>query len=87
MAKYKVVWTESAIIDLRNIVQYISLDHPQKSRHIFQKIKINALKLTVFPLRGRIVPEFKVFSLAIYRELIIKPWRLIYRIEGKTVYV
>jgi len=38
-------------------------------------------------LRGRIVPELLKEGIAIYRELIAQPWRIIYKIENDTVYI
>jgi len=39
------------------------------------------------PNRGRVVPELKFYNIITYRELIVAPWRIIYRIENDTVYV
>ncbi|MDO8957925.1 MAG: type II toxin-antitoxin system RelE/ParE family toxin, partial [Deltaproteobacteria bacterium] len=39
------------------------------------------------PERGRIIPELREQGIAQYRELIIPPWRMIYRISEKTVHV
>jgi plasmid stabilization system protein ParE len=33
------------------------------------------------------VPELLRHGLAVWRELIVKPYRILYRIEGQTVYV
>ena len=38
-------------------------------------------------MRGRIVPELHWHGVARFQELIERPWRLIYRIDGSTVYV
>ena len=40
-----------------------------------------------FPDRGRIVPELRIVDIFLYRELIEKPWRIIYRHDDKRVYV
>jgi toxin ParE1/3/4 len=40
-----------------------------------------------FPDRGRIVPEVQDQGITLYRELIVPPWRIIYRISEKAVYV
>ena len=36
---------------------------------------------------GRVVPEFAHFGIRSWRELIVRPYRVIYRIDGHTVYV
>jgi Txe/YoeB family toxin of Txe-Axe toxin-antitoxin module len=39
------------------------------------------------PLKGRIVPELKIFNIDIYREIIENPWRIIYRVQDKEVII
>ena len=39
------------------------------------------------PERGRVVPELAAVGIRTYRELVVEPWRLVYRITEKTVYV
>ncbi|MFQ5686592.1 MAG: type II toxin-antitoxin system prevent-host-death family antitoxin [Candidatus Scalindua sp.] len=39
------------------------------------------------PERGRIVPELKEYNILQYREIIIDPWRVIYKVAGKKVFV
>jgi len=39
------------------------------------------------PTRGRIVPELKRHGVTGFRELIERPWRMIYFIKGKRVSV
>ena len=85
--KFTVYWTASARIDLIEIIDYIFEDNPDNAETIFQKIKDYSIKLAGFPERGRIVPELKFHNIETYRELIISPWRLIYRIEEKKVYI
>jgi len=43
--------------------------------------------LNQFPDRGRIVPELKAYGILSYRELIISPWRVVYRTSEQKVYV
>ncbi len=85
--KYKVIWSKVAEDDLINIIEYISVDSPSTALKIFKKIKQIANNLYIFPKRGRIVPELRDQGILQYRELIIAPWRIIYRIAEKNVYV
>jgi len=83
--KYKIVWANVAEYDLKDIIEYISLDSPQNALRILKKIKQKASELYTFPERGRIVPELQDQGILQYREIVIPPWRLIYRItEGKV---
>ncbi len=85
--KYKVVWTNVAENDLKEIIDFISVDSPQNALKILKSIKRKASNLYTLPERGRIVPELHGQGIFQYRELIIPPWRLIYRIGERKVYV
>ena len=84
---YDVIWSETSEKDLTGIVEYIAADSPSNAFEIFKEIKQKASRLYTFPDRGRIVPELKDQGIVLYRELIVPPWRIIYRISKKTVYV
>lgn len=85
--KYTVYWTKIAQDDFIEIIEYISLDSQNIAEEIFEKIKKQTMKLESFPERGRIVPELDFHNINNYRELIITPWRIIYRIEEQKVYI
>ncbi|MCB9482341.1 MAG: type II toxin-antitoxin system RelE/ParE family toxin [Desulfobacteraceae bacterium] len=85
--KYNVIWANVAEKDLINIIEYIADDSPENAEKILAKIKKQASDLYTMPERGRIVPELYDQGVLLYRELIIEPWRLIYRISGKEIYV
>ena len=85
--EYKVIWADVAENDLTNIIEYIAESNPQNAFYILKKIRQKASHLYTLPERGRIVPELQDQGIIQYRELIISPWRLIYRIYERTVYV
>ena len=85
--KYEVIWSNIAEKDLIDVVEYISADSPSTALKSFKNIKQKASKLYSFPERGRVVPELRDQGIVQYRELIISPWRVIYRISEKSVYV
>ena len=84
---YDVIWSETSEKDLMGIVEYIAADSPSNAFEIFKEIKQKASSLYTFPDRGRIVPELKDQGIVLYRELIVPPWRIIYRISKKAVYI
>jgi addiction module RelE/StbE family toxin len=84
---YQIVWAETAENDLIEIIEYIANDSLDNALQIFDKIKQRASSLYAFPERGRVVPELQDQGIYTYRELIIPPWRIIYRISTKDVYV
>ena len=85
--EYKVVWTNVAENDLKEIIDFISIDNPQNALKIFKNIKQKASNLYTLPERDRIVPELQGQGISQYRELIVPPWRLMYRIGERKVYV
>ncbi len=84
---HTVSWAEVARNDLKQIVGYIAIDSPGNASRILKKIKNKTSDLYTIPDRGRIVPELKEQGIKTYRELIIAPWRIIYRITNTTVFV
>ncbi|MCJ7601711.1 MAG: type II toxin-antitoxin system RelE/ParE family toxin [Desulfobulbaceae bacterium] len=84
---FKVQWARIAEEDLTNILLYIAEDSPTNARSIFNQIKEKASSLTQFPERGRIVPELQGQGIFFYRKLIVAPWRVIFRISDKKVYI
>ncbi len=84
---YQVVWAGVAENDLKEILEYIAIDNPLSALEIFQEIKQRASSLYTFPERVRVVPELLDQSILIYRELVVPPWKIIYRISDKIVYV
>jgi len=85
--KYEVLWAATTEDDLANIVDYVANDSPSNALKILQKIKETASRLYHSPERGRIVPELQDQGILQYRELIVPPWRIMYRTVGKNVFV
>ena len=84
---YKVKWTSSAKNDLLSIVEYIKKDNAIAAKKVFEQIREKAQSSHFLPLRGRLVPELAKEGVTLYRELIISPWRVIYKIEGDSTYI
>lgn len=84
---YQVYWSKTAESDLIAIIQFIRDNSPQAAAKTFTNIKDKTSDLVLFPERGRIVPELLAQGIGHYRELIISPWRVIYRFSGDAVYV
>ena len=85
--QYEVLWSESAEDDLMRILEYIAVDDLQNAQNLFKKIKENADSLYIHLNRGRIVPELKDHGILQYREIIVRPWRILYLISKQDVYV
>ena len=87
MKKFRVEWSRAASTDLLNIINYISEDSTTAAFSIFEKIRSKCETLNQSPERGRVVPELKEYGISSYHEIIVKPWRIIYRISDKKIYV
>ena len=84
---FNVIWAGSAVQDLENIIAYIAEDSPSNARKILSKIKKSVSDLYHSPHRGRFMPELQSQGVLLYRELIIAPWRITYRVSESTVLV
>ncbi|MGD8833944.1 MAG: type II toxin-antitoxin system RelE/ParE family toxin [Desulfobacteraceae bacterium] len=84
---YQIVWAGVAESDLKEIIEYIAIDSPGNALNIFTEIRQSASSLYTSPERGRIVPELQNQGILTYRELVIPPWRIVYRISAKHIYV
>jgi len=85
--KYDIIWAGVAENDLKEIIEYIAIDSPANALKALEKVKQKASSLYTLPERGRIVPELQDQGILLYRELIVPPWRIIYRISEMKVYV
>ena len=75
----RVILAPRAIQDLSEIVRYISLSNPQAAKEFGYALIDAALSLKSMPERGRLVPEF---ADGVTRELIYRPYRIVYRISS-----
>ena len=84
---FRVQWAEAAVRDLEELISYIAADSPLNAERILDKLEKRARTLESTPARGRVVPELAHFGIRNWRELIVKPYRIIYRIDEDTVNV
>ena len=70
----KILWTEPAIEDLRNLHGYIAKDSKEFASTFVGKIILSVDKLTDFPRLGRMVPEADQEAI---RELLYHNYRII----------
>jgi len=83
MSKARVVWTEKARQDLREIIRYLRRYSSEAAERISQQIVEATRRLEDFPLSGRVVPELAETG---FREVIVGDYRVIYEaMEDDTV--
>jgi len=80
----QVIWTEPALDDLNDIAEYIALSNVGAAKLLVENIFDSVSRLESFPESGRIPVEIKEFS---YREVIVNPCRIFYKLENSIVYI
>jgi addiction module RelE/StbE family toxin len=83
---HKVIWTDEAIADLRQLVAFISNDNPAAAVKLGETLIQKSMMLAAHPRLGRRLRDSRKDVL---RELIVPPYRLIYEIEdvASSVYI
>jgi toxin ParE1/3/4 len=85
---FTVFLTKDAEVDLNELYDYIlTNDSSGKAEYVLQQIEKNLLSLSEFPERGAHPKELLKLGVREYREIFFKPYRIIYRIINKNVYV
>ena len=80
----KLIWTEPALRQLEEIVDYIALDKPSAAEKVARAIFGATDHVEKFKLLGRSIPEFPVPN---YRQLWISPCWIYYRIIDGDIFV
>ncbi len=77
----KVVWTQRALDDLKDIGDYISKDSFKYAKITLEKLVETESIIENYPLLGRFVPEINDKTI---REIIKGNYRVIYQIRKET---
>lgn len=85
---FAVFLTKDAARDIEELYDYISLhDASGKADHVLDQIEKAFSRLSEFPERGVYPKELSAIGVREYREVFFKPYRIIYRIMDKNVFV
>jgi len=85
---HSVLLTDDAVRDLEELDAYITAqDGPGGAEHVLAKIADAFISLEELPERGSYPPELAAIGVHEYREVFFKPYRIIYRVRKKTIYV
>ncbi len=82
MAQIK--WTEPALNDLNEIAEYIALVKPNAAKKLVSSVFKSVKRLKDFPESGSKTSELPDAG---YREIIVGPCRVFYRVEAVNVYI
>ena len=78
----KIVWTEPAVEDLRELYAYIARDSEMYASGFVERIILAVERLLEHPKVGRVVPESNDENI---RELLFQRYRIIYRLQNDNI--
>ena len=86
--KFSVTLIQEAEDDLFDIYGYIlNNDSPAHAEYVLLKLQEACVSLDEMPERGHIPPELERIGITEFKEIHFKPYRIIYEIEKKTVFI
>lgn len=80
----EIVWTEPALNELNEIAEYIAVSNEFAAKKLVQTIFNKIERLETHPESGKVPTEISTLN---YRELVVKPCRIFYRVDGKKVFI
>ena len=87
-AKFEVLLTEGAELDLEAIHDYISeFDCVANANYVLDELMNIVESLSRFPERGSYPKELVSLGIKEYRQTFFKPYRVIYRVTGSQVII
>jgi toxin ParE1/3/4 len=85
---YEVLLTQGAERDIEEIYVYIAEFESQASAdRLLDRLLATARSLAMAPQRGSHPRELEVLGIREYRQVFFKPYRLIYRVVRKQVFI
>jgi toxin ParE1/3/4 len=86
--KYQVRIHNVALDDLYAIYRYVTNnDSPRKAEHLLDNLQKTMTSLETMPAWGNHPPEMKRLGIFDFREIFFKPYRIVYEIRGKSVFI
>ncbi len=83
---YEVLWSRSALKDLDEILEYLAEEASiERAMEVYEGLRRNIATLKIHPRRCRRVPEFRRLGLEEHRELLSPPYRIFFRLRGRTL--
>ena len=88
MTKYRVRIVQEAEEDLAELVDYIARnDSIKHADHVLERLLNLCDRLERHPERGHYLPELRTLGIKTYREVHFKPYRIIYEVIGREVFI
>lgn len=87
-ARYRVRVVAAAERDLDEIYDYIAREaSPARADKVFERLREQVHGLAIEPERGSWPKELLALGVRDFRQLVVRPWRVIYRVVGDQVVV
>ncbi len=83
---FEVFWSRSAVSDLDDILDYLAEQAGiDRALDLYEKVRRRVASLSSLPERCRYVPELKDLGLTEFRESILPPYRIFFRLVERRV--
>lgn len=88
MPAYRVRVVQEAEEDLAEIIEFVANhDSVDRADYVLQKLLAVCERLEQHPMRGHFLPELRSLGIKSYREVHFKPYRIIYEVIGRDVFI
>lgn len=76
----RIIWSQTAVDDLRQIVEFIAIDDAAAAASLADRILNRIERAAELPFSNRAVPEKADESV---REIILRPYRVVYLVDSQ----
>lgn len=83
----RIVWTNPALNDLHEIMEYIGRDSVHYARQFGERMVDSLDRLEMYPRCGRVVPEFEGETELEIRQIIYGSYRILYVVKDNAAYI
>lgn len=80
----QIIWTEPALDNLNDIAEYISVSNPHAAKQLVKNVFGKVQRLEQLPDSGKVPEEISNLN---YREVVVNPCRVFYKIDRDSVYI
>jgi toxin ParE1/3/4 len=88
VTRYRVKIVQEAEEDLAELVDYVACnDSIERADHVLERLLTICERLERQPDRGHFLPELRSLGIKTYREVHFKPYRIIYEVIGREVFI
>ena len=88
MTGYRVRIVQEAEEDLAELIEYIANhDSIECADYVLERLFKACERLEQHPERGHLLPELRSLGIRSYREIHFKPYRIIYEVIGREVFI